>query len=291
MIRALFRLIRWLRVPLLLAAVAGIMLASKAWSDTMGDPAVITAQIELRGMAPGTRPVVAAMISDIHVAGPDMPPSRLARIVTQVNALKPDIVLIAGDLVSEKLLSTHAYTAQEIVAPLATLDAPLGVVVVPGNHDHWFGWEELRAELEGHGIRVLQNEAAQIGPLVVGGVDDAFTRRDDLPPVLSAMRRLRGGRLILTHSPDVFPQVPGEVSLVLAGHTHCGQIAYPWGGSPADMSRYGQRFACGLHREGSRTVITGAGLGTSLMPVRLFTQAEIWLVELIPGDPRPETQR
>jgi len=280
MLRTLFRLIRWLRWPLGLSALAAVALAAKAWTDTMGDPMVHRATITLRGMAPGTPPVTAALITDIHVAGPDMPPERLGRIVSQINALGPDIVLIAGDLVSEKLFATRAYTAAEIVAPLAALDAPLGVVVVPGNHDHWFGWPALADELRKAGIRVLQNESAQIGPLAIGGVDDAFTRRDDLPPVLAQMRRLRGGRLILTHSPDIFPQVPGEVSLVLAGHTHCGQIAYPWGGSPADMSRYGQRFACGLHREGSRTVITGAGLGTTFVPVRLFTRPDVWLIEL-----------
>ena len=275
-------ILRWLLRPKLFAvlAVLGAGISFKIWSDTMGSPEVHRAAVTLRGMAPGTPPITAALISDIHVAGPDMSPARLARIVAQINALRPDIVLIAGDLVSQKILSTHAYTAAEIVAPLAGLDAPLGVVVVPGNHDHWFDWPALERELRARGIQVLQNEAAQIGPLVIGGVDDAYTRRDDLPPVLAQMRSMQGGRLILTHSPDVFPQVPGEVSLVLAGHTHCGQIAYPWGGSPATMSRYGDRFACGLHREGSRTVITSAGLGTSLAPVRLFTQAEIWLVKL-----------
>ena len=280
MLRSIFRLIRLLRWPLGLAALAGLLLAAKAWSDTMGDPEVRRASIALRGMAPGAPPVSAALISDIHVAGPDMTPERLGRIVGQINALKPNIVLIAGDLVSEKIFSTHAYTAAEIVAPLAGLNAPLGVVVVPGNHDHWFDWPALEAELHRHHIRVLQNEAAQIGPLVIGGVDDAFTRRDDLPPVLAQMRTMQGGRLILSHSPDVFPQVPGEVSLVLAGHTHCGQVAYPWGGMPITLSRYGERFACGLHREGSRTVITSAGLGTSSAPVRLFTHSDIWLLQL-----------
>lgn len=284
MLRWIFRLIRYFRWPLAVASLAGVALAAKAWSDTMGDPEVRRASIALRGMAPGAPPVTAALISDIHVAGPDMSPERLARIVAEINVLRPDIVLIAGDLVSEKILSTHTYTAAEIVAPLAALDAPLGVVMVPGNHDHWFDWPALEAELRARGIHVLQNEAAQIGPLVIGGVDDAYTRRDDLPPVLAQMRELQGGRLILTHSPDVFPQVPGEVSLVLAGHTHCGQIAYPWGGSPATLSRYGDRFACGLRREGSRTVITASGLGTSLAPMRLFTQADIWLVELTARD-------
>ena len=271
---------RYSRLLLAIVVLAGLAFGWKAWSDTMGDPLVLRSSVTLRGMADGAAPITAVLLSDIHVAGPDMPPERLARIVTQVNALEADIVLIAGDLVSEKRVATHIYTAEETVAPLANLTAPLGVVVVPGNHDHWFDWPGLSAKLAEHNIRVLQNDAAQIGPLVIGGVDDAFTGRDDLPLVLEQMRGLAGGRLIVTHSPDIFPQVPRDVSLVLAGHTHCGQIRYPWGGSPATMSEYGERYACGAVEEDGRTIIVGAGLGTSIIPVRLFTRPEIWLVEL-----------
>ena len=277
---------RWFLRLAALALLGALLIGAKAWHDTMGDPAVRRATFTLRGMAPGTPPVTVALLADIHVAGPDMPPERLERIVAQVNALHPDTVLIAGDLVSEKRLATHVYSAREVVAPLAGLEAPLGVVAVPGNHDHWFDWPGLERELRAAGVQVLRNQALQLGPLAIGGVDDAYTRRDDLPATLAALRQLPGGRLILTHSPDVFPQVPGEVALVLAGHTHCGQIAYPWGGSPATMSRYGDRFACGIHREGSRTVLTSGGLGTSLLPLRLFAPGEVWLVELV-----PQTQR
>ncbi|RJY08338.1 metallophosphoesterase [Aurantiacibacter aquimixticola] len=267
---------KWIAFALLLLA---LLLGWKAWVDTMDDPVVRRAEIALPGLA---EPVTVALISDIHVAGPDMPPSRLARIVEQVNALEPDVVMIAGDLVSEKRTATHIYAPAEVVAPLGELRAPLGTVLVPGNHDHWFDWPALRAEAEAAGIRILQNEAAVIGPLVVGGVDDAYTRRDDLSETLRQMRGLEGGRLILTHSPDVTPQVPADISLVLAGHTHCGQIRFPLLGAPATMSRYGDRFACGVVEEGGKTVVTGAGLGTSLLPIRFGTRAEIWVVELVP---------
>ena len=269
----------WKRITLALLAI-GLLLCAKAWHDTMRDPEVPRTQIALHGFPADAAPITAALISDVHVAGPDMPPERLERIVEQINALEPDIVLIAGDLVSEKGLGTHVYTPEEIVAPLGNLDAPLGVVVAPGNHDHWFDWDGLRSELERYGIRVLQNEAAQIGPLVVGGVDDAYTRRDDLPLVIEAMDELQGGRLILTHSPDIFPQVPGDVSLVLAGHTHCGQIRFPFIGAPTTLSRYGDRFACGETIEHEQSVVVGAGLGTSVLPLRFGTHPKIWLVEL-----------
>ena len=276
LLSALLRRWKWVALALLLIAMA---LGWKAWRDTMGDPVVRRAEVALPGL---TEPVTAVLLSDIHVAGPDMPPSRLARIVEQVNALEPDVIFIAGDLVSEKRTATHIYTAEEIVAPLGALRAPLGVVLTPGNHDHWYDWDGLRVEAEARGIRVLQDEAAQIGPLAVGGVDDAYTRRDDLSQVLAEMRGLTGGRLVVTHSPDITPQVPADIPLILAGHTHCGQISLPLIGAPAYMSAYGDRYACGIIREGGKTVIVGAGLGTSLLPIRFGTRAEIWVVELVP---------
>ncbi len=270
----------------LIAMLIGLAVAAKAWSDTMGDPVVKRLAIESGELASGAPPITIALISDIHVAGPDMPPERLAKIVAQINALEPDLVAIAGDLVSEKRTATHIYTAEEIVTPLGELNAPLGTVLVPGNHDHWFDWPGLSAELAKHdNITVLVNEATQMGPLAVGGVDDDYTDHDDLPAAVAQMESLAGPRIILTHSPDVFPQVPVDVALVLAGHTHCGQIAYPWGGSPATMSDYGDLYACGVVEQHGKTLVTTGGLGTSLLPIRLFTKPEVWLITIRPPNP------
>lgn len=272
----------------LLALVMVIAVGAKAWHDTMRAPVVERLVLESAALPQGTPPVTVALLADIHVSGPDMPPSRLARIVSQVNALRPDLVAIAGDLISEKRTATQVYSAAAVVAPLGQLSAPLGVVVVPGNHDHWFDWEQLAAELARYRqITVLRNAATARGQLVIGGVDDDFTGHADLPATVAAMQEQSrpgqlGLRVMLTHSPDIFPQVPVNVDLVLAGHTHCGQIAYPWGGAPATMSDYGDRYACGVTRQHGKTLVTSAGLGTSLLPVRLFTHPEIWLIEIRP---------
>ncbi len=276
-------LIVMLRKLFLIGLIFGFAIAAKAGFDTMGAPIVKRHSIESAELAAGAAPITIALISDVHVAGPDMPPNRLAKIVDQINALKPDLIAIAGDLVSEKRTATHVYTAQEITAPLGELDAPLGAVIVPGNHDHWFDWPGLKAELSKfENVTVLENSAAQIGPLAIAGVDDDFTGKADLPLTLEGMAGLSGPRIALTHSPDIFPSVPVNFDLVLAGHTHCGQIAYPWGGSPATMSDFGELYACGVVEQHGKTLITGAGLGTSLLPVRLFTQPEIWFITIRP---------
>jgi predicted MPP superfamily phosphohydrolase len=271
---------RKFRVVLALAVLAALVLAGKAWRDTMADPVVRRATVTLPQLPPGTAPVVIVLFSDIHVSGPDMPPVRLARIVGQVNALKPDLVLIAGDLVSDKATATRHYSTAEAIEPLRELRPRWATVVVPGNHDHWRDMPAIRRELERRGAVVLANEARRFGPVTVGGLDDDYTGRADVPATLRAVAALGGAPVMLSHSPDPFPDTPRGFGLMLAGHTHCGQLRYPWGGSPATMSRYGDRYACGMVREEGKALITTGGLGTSLLPFRFGAPPEIWLIEL-----------
>jgi len=267
----------------ILAAVLVIasLVVWKAWRDTMGDPQVLRTTVTLADMPEGTDPVTVALLTDIHVSAPDMPPKRLERIVAQVNALEPDLIVIGGDLVSDGRLVTHVYKPDEIIAPLAGLKAPLGVILVPGNHDHWYDWPGLKAALSKTDIVVLENEAHQAGPLAIGGLDDEYTGHDDIPATLRAMEKLAGAHIILSHGPDPTPDLP-EGSVVLAGHTHCGQIRLPLIGSLGVPSRYGKRYECGRIDEGTKTVIVSGGLGTSVMPVRFGTRAQVWLVEFRP---------
>lgn len=279
---------RLIALALLLSLV---LLAGKAWSDTMQQPVIHRTNVVLADYPSDQPPARLVLVSDLHVAGPDMPPSRLAAIVTQINALEPDVVLVAGDFVSDKSTATRIYPTEAALAPLRGIAAPLGVVAVPGNHDHWRNIAEVREGLENVGVTVLQNGAIRRGPLVIGGMDDDFTHHADLAATLASMDQWRGNgaRVVLSHSPDVFPALPADVGLTLAGHTHCGQIGWPWGGSPATMSRYGQRYACGRVDEGGRTIITGGGLGTSVLPFRLFTQPQIWVVE-VRRNPEPSKE-
>ena len=283
---------RWLtsKSPLLwvtVLAVLGAGLLAKGYWNATRDPVVRTAHVRVGDWPEGEPPIEALLLSDIHVVGPDMPPERLERIVTRLNRLEPDMILIAGDLVSDHRGATHVYTAGEVVAPLGGLRAPLGVIVVPGNHDHWFQPAALRGELEALGILVLQNEAVKAGPLVVGGVDDDYSGHDDVAATLAAMDRIGGGvPVILTHSPDVIPEIDRPMAAHFAGHTHCGQIRVPLFGAVNHMSRYGARFACGDIRDGKRRIFVGAGLGTSLLPLRYLTPPDVWFVTFGPRETR-----
>jgi hypothetical protein len=265
-------------------ALIALGLALLAWSyaTAIADPVVRRAEVSLPGL---DRPVRVVLIADIHVAGPDMPPERLGRIVGQINALRPDVVLIAGDFIGDGRLSTGV-PADEAIHPLSALRSSFGSFAVLGNHDHWNDAAAVRAALSRAGIRLLVNDAVAAGPLAIGGLDDAYTDHHDLSRTLARMRALAGGRILLSHSPDPFPGVPGDVSLMLAGHTHCGQIRLPLIGAISTMSEHGDRYACGRIDEGGRTLIVSAGLGTSILPLRLGAVPDLWLIELRPGPAR-----
>jgi hypothetical protein len=271
-----------IRRALLILLAVGVAIAAWGYRSATADPLVREAEVRLAGWPRGQPPVRAVLIADLHVVRPDMPPNRLAHIVWQIQALNPDIVLIAGDLVSDRRIATGHYRASAAVAPLARLQPRLGVFAVLGNHDHWRGEAEVRSALAQANVRLLVNEAARAGPLALGGLDDAYTGRDAVEPTVAAMRRLGGARLVLSHSPDPFPRLPAEVGLMLAGHTHCGQIRLPLIGAISTMSEYGERYACGRMDEGGRTLIVTAGLGTSILPLRLGAPPDMWLITIGP---------
>ncbi|HTU09452.1 MAG TPA: metallophosphoesterase [Allosphingosinicella sp.] len=267
------------RFLLILAALAILLLGWCYWS-AIADPVVRRATIALPGYPAGQGPVKVALISDLHVQGPDMPPERLARIVAQINAEQPDLVLIAGDLVGSRTLSTRHYTADETVAPLAGLRARLGTIAVLGNHEHWEDPRAMRDALTRIGVRVLANDAVRAGPLVIGGLDDQPTGHNRDNQTYAAMRALPGARVLLSHGPDTFATLPPDIGLMLAGHTHCGQIVLPLYGPLQTPSFYGDRYMCGYIEQNGRKLIVTAGLGASVLPLRLLAPPDFWIVTL-----------
>lgn len=267
----------------LVIAVA-LPLAALAWmyAAATGDPVVRRATIAMPDWPSGTPPLRVALLSDIHVAGPDMPPKRLAQIVEQVNALKPDVIVIAGDFVSDKRAATASYSGNSGLKPLAGLKAPKGVFAVLGNHDHWRSAKEVSEGLRRAKVRILTNEAVTVGGMRLGGVDDEYTGNADILATVAAMRLGKGAKVLLSHSPDITPATPKDVTLILAGHTHCGQIRLPLYGPLAYVTKYGARFNCGLATEGQKRVVVTAGIGTSVLPLRLGTPPDLWLLTLGP---------
>ena len=234
-------------------------------------------------------PLRVALLSDIHLGNRAMTSDRLQRIVEQVNESDPDLVLIAGDFIAGRKSDGAAEKAAALTAPLSNLRAPLGTVAVLGNHDYWTDAAAVRAALTKAQVIVLANAAVQRGPLAILGVDDAFSGRDDVRATL-ASAHVRGVAVVLSHSPDVVHKLGVGFPLVLAGHTHCGQVVLPWYGpittrAPLAGWRplYDPKFRCGIIEARGRRVIVTAGLGSGTAPIRLGAPPDWWLLTLGPA--------
>jgi predicted MPP superfamily phosphohydrolase len=265
----------------------GLAVGAFGYFTATSDPVVRHARLALPGWPEGEPPVRVVLLSDIHIDGPDTPPSRVARVVERVNALRPDVVLIAGDFVSDKRLSTGSYTPAVGLAPLRGLRARLGTFAVLGNHDEPVA-AAVASALRAAGVRLLHNEAVRAGPLAIGGIADLWSRRADIPLTAARMRALGGAQLLLSHNPDVFPDLPPDVALTLSGHTHCGQVSLPLIGTPVTFSDYGERYACGLVEERGRRLVVTAGIGNSMAPFRIGAPPDLWLLDLRPAEARSQ---
>jgi predicted MPP superfamily phosphohydrolase len=270
------RRLRW-RVFWLLVA-AGLLLLAWMYREAARMPVLRETEIALPGYPADARALRVALLTDTHMGGPDQSPARLERIVAAVNALNPDLILLGGDYKGEAKLPGFSYSREAAAAPLAGLRAPLGVVAVLGNHDHWDDAKAWTRLLEREGIIVLRNQAVRRGPVTIGGIDDAYTGHHDLPATLAAARALGGGTILLSHGALPFKESEGPLPPFLAGHTHCGQIALPFFGPVYLPYKHPIRYACGRYDAPQGTIIVSGGVGTSNLPLRLNAPPDYWLI-------------
>lgn len=264
-----------------LVAAIGVF-ALVCFIEATRDPVVRRATIALPGLPRTGAPIRVVLISDLHIGSAAMGSRRLARIVGQINAQRPDLVLIAGDFIYGHDPDGAAKLGPAMIGPLSQLRARLGTIAVPGNHDWWTGIGSVRDQLARAHIDMLSNRAIAVGPLVLGGIDDEYSGHAGVAATLDQVRALPGARILVSHSPDIAPDLPPDMPLLLAGHTHCGQVVLPFYGPISDVTRYGERYRCGVKHEGALTVIVTAGLGTSGAPFRFGAPPDLWLVTLVP---------
>jgi predicted MPP superfamily phosphohydrolase len=259
----------------------------KGMANARAEPIQRSLDVRFADWTPGSPPVRVALLSDIHLGNRAMDVSRLRSIISSINAAKPDLVLIAGDFVSGHDPVSSAEQASALTPPLTELRAPLGVIAVLGNHDNWVAPGRIRTALTEAGIIVLENEAQRRGALAIVGIGDRFSGHDDVAKAVEAARQAGGAPIVLTHSPDLASILPPGYPLVLAGHTHCGQVVVPGFGSIIEYSPkqrfrrlYDARYRCGVIRDPARTTIVTGGLGSGTIPVRLGAMPDWWLVTI-----------
>jgi len=235
--------------------------------------------LPIRGLPEGLVGAKLVHLSDIH-AGDRVPDDYVRGAFEQIDALKPDIVVVSGDLTqasgADHASSLYAHLPRGRLATVCTL----------GNHDYGRGWSEpekadaLTDVLRSHGVTVLRNETLEVGGLQIVGMDDLWAHRFD-PKAAFATADLSAPAICLSHNPDSVDAVGWDEfeGRILAGHTHGGQCKPPFL-APPQLPVVNKRYTSGeFELDGGRRMYINRGLGF-LRQVRFNARPEITLFEL-----------
>lgn len=232
-----------------------------------------THRLPVRGLE---RPVEILHLTDVHLR--DSNPW-VDELCAHIRGLSPDLIAITGDVI------TRGWTRNAVDQFLGSLpEAPLGRWAVMGNWEYWSEappplWAPI---LEEHGIRLLMDEWTDVGPLILAGTDDQLAGEPD-PEGAIGQRPPGHPTVVLTHSPAYFPDlVADDVALVLAGHSHGGQVRLPALGA-FWVPKGTDAFISGWYREADSHLFVSRGIGWSIAPVRLWCTPELARIQLVPA--------
>jgi hypothetical protein len=259
-------------------AAAALALGAIGAVQHLRGPVVVDHEIRLQGLPAERDGMVLVQVSDLHL-GSLLGQRWLERRRAQVEALRPDVVAVVGDLVDG-----NAAHVERLLPRLARLRAPFGVWAVTGNHEFYAGLDRSVKLMEEAGFRVLRNGWAEVAPgLVFAGVDDLTVRRQLAPqgrpaqPLLEGALdtalagRPAGATVLLSHTPWLAQRAANlGVGLMLSGHTHDGQI-WPFGYLVAMQ----YPFLGGAYDVGAMRLVVCRGTGSWGPPLRLWRRSEI----------------
>lgn len=217
-------------------------------------------------------------ITDVHTGSPHNGLDNLERVIDRLVASDADAVVMTGDYVILSVFLGKYIPAEEIAPRLRRLTDTRPVYAVLGNHDWWKDGERIRRAFEAAGVVMLEDEARATTlrgcRLWIVGVGDLWEARHD---VRRAFAGVHGDdpAIVITHNPAIFPRIPPRAAVVLAGHTHGGQISLPGIGQPAMWGSAETRYVTGHYVERGRHLFVSPGIGTSIMPVRIGVPPEI----------------
>lgn len=219
-----------------------------------------------------------AQLTDVHhsrIVGLEA----IERVVSLTQQIKPDLIALTGDYTT-----SYRRYIEPCAEVLGKLNAPEGVWAVLGNHDHYTDPELTTRALERNHISVLNNVNTLLrrrsDSLQLSGIDDTSWAGDDWTRALYGLSRTRP-TVLLSHQPIVLdlPQVE-DISLILSGHTHGGQINIPWLGTPARLLTKDLKYAHGLFKRGETQLYVSSGTGVIGLPLRFGVRPEIAVLRL-----------
>lgn len=218
------------------------------------------------------------VVADLHVGSPNNGLDNLDRVIDHLLASDSDAVLMAGDYVILSVFAGTYVGPEPIAERLRRLTARKRVYGVLGNHDWWKRGDQIARTLSAAGVVMLEDASAQLRvdgcTFAIAGVGDLWEGRPDIARAYAAVPA-QLPVVALSHNPAVLRRLPAGTALLVAGHTHGGQVQLPILGRPTLWNSPDGRYAAGHMVERGRHVFVSPGIGTSIFPVRFGVPPEI----------------
>ncbi len=230
-----------------------------------------------------THPVTIVQISDLHEKSFGR---GNARLFEQVRTLHPDLIAITGDIIFNSYTQSPDIAYMENLAAQCAATAPS--FFVTGNHDRYHE-QAVKEAFSSRGVTVLDETVVPFTAgdtqLMIGGIDDPSLDKDSIDRIHFPDNG--HFNILLAHDPEPFAETYDRknADLVLSGHTHGGQVRLPWGKAVFTPEGFLPEYSDGLYTSGDTTMVISMGLGSSVIPIRLFAQPEITLIRLLPSPP------
>ena len=208
-----------------------------------------------------------AFLTDTHVAS-FVRRDFYREIIAQVRKFDPHLVLLGGDFVT-----WHRHIPLMAEVFIADLRARDGVFAVLGNHDYWAGAEDVQKAMEEKGVRFLTNASVKL-PLQLVGIDEMYRGSPDVDQAFAEIDANQPC-IGVSHHPDIIDLLGAHrLDLLLCGHTHGGQIRFPFFGAVVVPSAHEAEFAAGFHRLRNVLLYVSRGIG-SIPPLRILCRPEV----------------
>lgn len=221
-----------------------------------------------------------AVISDLHIGSKNVNLKKVEEVVRKTNPESPDIIFLLGDY-DTYLISKSKIPPEKISMALSKLKAKYAIISILGNHD--ISHQEIvKAILAKTQIKLLDGEKTNIKirneSINIIGTKDLW-HFPNTDKIIEITKNTKGPTILLSHNPDLYDKIPPNVSLILSGHTHGGEVRFPFIGAPFVPSEYGQRFLKGHVAENNKHIYITSGIG-SLTRFRLGNIPEIIVLHL-----------
>jgi uncharacterized protein len=241
-------------------------------------------ELEIADWPRWPKPLRIVFLSDLHIGSHVDDVVRVGSIIDEATSLNPDVALFGGDYVNMQLLGGGRVPPRTIAAILARLRAPLGRFAVLGNHDYTYDESAVRDALEQNGVTVLDHDRSTIRlldqPIGIAGIPDARVTRPEAYALLKSLSPSEP-TIVLAHDPYWFAHLPRGPHLMLAGHTHGGQVRLPGIGVIRNATKAPLRWSYGLVQERGQFLYVTSGIGTSGAPIRWGAPPELVVLDVV----------